>query len=207
MALLSGDRILLSLRGTCFLQRIIMTQWYHVNADFPVPNTLTQDLQAILAAVAPAGPSDLATPYLALLSADYTLNEIRAQRIFPSRSAYEVNTLVGATGTFAGQCTVACDSAAITLHTPIAGRNQVSVKKVGPCPDGASAAGMITAPYRVLLQTLAVTMLTDILPGGGLPSLTPIIQHPGGIFFDRLTGLRIGTTSRVMNRRVVGRGE
>lgn len=207
MGLLNNDWVQVSFRGTCFGQQILLVRNYLVSGDFPAINSVQTDLGIIRNDFLAGGALDLQTPYLAALPPQYSLLECRAQRLKATRSAFTSTTLVGVVGTNANPATVSCDSAGITLRTDFAGRNQVSCVKIGPCPDGASAAGMITAAYTALLTAIGAKLITAFVPTGSGSLLVPIIPHPDGITFDILNNLLVQETSRVMNRRVVGRGE
>lgn len=207
MGLLHNDWVQVSARGRCFGQTIILTHHYRCEGDYNAVTTVAADLDDIKTNISLAGANDIMTSYLACLPPQYTLEELRTQRLKATRSAYRVTTFAGVVGTNVNPATVSCDSAAITLRGDLAGRSRVSVKKVGPCPDGASAAGLITAPYTALLQAFASKLITAFLPIGSGSLLIPIVPHPDLINFDVLNNFRVGTTSRVMLRRVVGRGE
>jgi len=209
MALVTGDVIQLSWRGTHFGQRIILTHAFVLTGDAPAGQTIQQDLADMLTFVSAGGAADIQTPYLALLPATYTLNETRAQRLNAPRSAYTSNFPVGAVGTHASAATVACDSAALTLRGPLADRHNTGTKKIGPCPDGASAAGLLTAGYTTLVGALGTAMLMS-----GVPALAWALTTVFPCIYDRVndqvvipTSFRVGATSRIMSRRVVGRGE
>lgn len=202
-----SDTLLVQFIGTCFNQRIMLDLTYRCTVGSPLPTPVL--LNELANDVAPGGPAanDIGTSYLACLPPQYTLNEIRTQVIRPVRSAYVSVGLVATVGTNVNPATVACDSAAITRRTLNAGRNQVSTLKVGPCPDGASAAGVLTNAYQALLSTFgARTLLTQVM-GVSTAQYVPTILTPLGMADGRdLVSFFVQNTSRVMRRRVVGRG-
>jgi len=207
MPVIAGDTMRLSFRGTCFGQRIILDLSYRCTVGAPGVATAAV-LDETLTAVVGGGVNDIKTNYLACLPPQYTMNEVRAQIIKPVRSAFRSNTLVGFVGTNVNPATVACDSAASTRRTALSGRNQVSTLKIGPVPDGASAAGLLTVPYTALLAPLmADTIKTLLLPISTVQWVATILS-PLGISTERdLVNGVIQPQSRVMTRRVVGRGE
>lgn len=209
MGLLNGNVVLVSWRGTAFGQRIILTHTYVLDGNAPAGQTIQQDLADILTGLNVAGNLDATTSYLACLPATYTCNEIRAQRIWPTRTAYESFFPVGMVGTHAGAATVACDSAGLTMRGPLAGRHYRGTKKIGPCPDGASAAGLLTNAYFVLVDTLGEKLMAAGTPvAGWAPSqIKPVLFDRVTFITTDITSRRVGAASRVMNRRVVGRGE
>lgn len=210
MAMLNGDRVQVTFRGTCFGQRILMVRMYQLIGAAPGAQTVRTDLQDINSAVAAAGVQDITTPYLACLPPQYTLQEIRSQRITPIRSAFEGLTIGGggAPGTNINAATVACDSAGIVVRAAEAGRAERGTVKVGPCPDGASVAGQLTAVYQGLLGTLGSKLVTAFAPvGWGGTLLAPILYQRSTNTSRIIQTFLIPTDSRVMRRRVVGRGE
>lgn len=207
MALKNDDIIQITFRGLCFGQRIIMTRPYLVSGDFPVGTTFATDLDSICTAVAAGGVQDIMTPYLACLPAVYSLSEIRAQRVWPTRIAYRSIGFGGAVGTNAGAATVANDSACITLRTAFAGRKQVANMHIGPVPDTVSVAGLITAAYKVTLNVLGPKLVTSFVPVGSGSLLVPVIFHRATHDNDLVQQFILGDQSRVQRRRTVGVGE
>ena len=207
MALLNNDVVQVTFRGTCFNQRILMVLNYLISGDFPAVNSIQTDLGLIRTAVLAGGVNDIETPYLACLPPQFTLQEVRAQRIRATRSAFFTTVLAGAVGTNVNPATVSCDSAGITRRTDLAGRNKVSCLKIGPAPDGASAAGQLTGAYTALLSALGSKTILAFTPPTSGSLVIPIVFHPTTNTFDILNNFFIEHESRVMNRRVVGRGE
>lgn len=207
MAINAGDTLRLTFLGTCFGQRIMLDLSYRctVGNGTATPTLLTE----LINATAPGAPAatEIGTSYLACLPPQYTLNEMRAQVLTPTRSAFTSVGFVGTVGTNVNPATVSADSAAITRRTLLAGRNQLSVLKIGPAPDGASAAGLITAAYTALLSTLGTRTIAGLAMPVSTAQYVPTILGPTGLSTGRdLVGFFIGTESRVMRRRVVGRG-
>lgn len=207
MGLLTNDKVSIAYRGLCFGQRIILTHNYVVLGDFPVVNSVAQDLQLILNGIAAGGVNDIETPYLACLPPQYTLSEVRAQRILPVRSAYVSNGFVGVVGTNAGAATVANDAACVTMRTALAGRKQVANQHIGPVPDNVSVAGLITAAYKLTLTSLGTRLITSFVPPASGSLVAPIILHRPGGTFDIINNFILGDQSRVQRRRTVGVGE
>jgi hypothetical protein len=208
MSIQPGDGIRIQFRGRCFGQRIVMDLSYRTTIGNNAIST-REGLQAINATVGNLGAGSPLQAYLACLPPQYLLDEVRSQVVWPIRSAYEEQGFgPGQTGTHGSPATVACDSAAVTRRTAFSGRNQISTLKVGPCPDGASAAGLITDAYRVLLATFAGSTLVTFIAGATQIRLVPTILGAGGAVGTRdLESQRVGLASRVMHRRVVGIGE
>jgi len=205
MPLEVGDIVLVSWRGLCFGQRIILTHTYRVSVAPDPESTVWQNLDSIIDAVDVGGAADITTNYLALLPAAYGLNEIRAQRVYPIRSAY-FSKAKAEEGGHAGAATVANDAAAVTLRTDYAGRNQIATKHIGPVPDAASASGLIVTAYKTLLTAFATDLL--LTPAFGTTgSLIPIIYHRATNGHSDVVSYRLGDQSRTQRRRTVGVGE
>lgn len=206
MAFPQNSEVMVSMHGSCFGQRIILTQWYRKLSAPSGSGSVTEDLAEIVAALVPLGTADIMTAYLACLPAAYTLLEVRAQGIRPIRTAY-FHEPVSLPGTHIGSASVANDSACVTLRTANSGRNQIANKHIGPVPDSASASGLIVPAYRAKLVLLGATLVTPFVTGNG-DEWVPIIPHGaligGG---DLATNFRVGDQSRVQRRRTVGLGE
>lgn len=207
MGLLNNDIVQLSWRGRVFGQRVMMVRSYLIVGDFPVVTSVADDLDQIKAAVGPAGINDITTPYLACLPAQYALLELRAQRLKAVRSAMRSTTFVATNGTNANAATVPTDSAAITFRTALAGRSQISVVKIGPMADAASVAGFLTAAQLALHGALAGQMLQAFTPPGSGSLVTPVVVGKALTNPSVLNSAVPETTSRVITRRTVGRGE
>jgi hypothetical protein len=111
-------------------------------------------------------------------------------------------------GTNANAATVANDSAAITLRTALSGRNQVGTKHIGPVPDAASANGVLTGAYLMLLDALAQKLIQSATPAGwGDTIISPVVADLKFGSNELVNSYIIGEQSRVQRRRTVGLGE
>lgn len=202
-----SDTVLVQFIGSCFNQRIMLDLTYRCTVGSPLPTPVL--LNELANDVAPGGPAanDIGTSYLACLPPQYNLLEIKTQVLRAVRSAYVSVGTPGTVGTNANPATVACDSAAITRRTLLAGRNQVSTLKVGPCPDGASVAGLLTAAYSGLLSAFAArTLITQVMGVSTAQYVPTILDNTGAASGRDLISFFVQPESRVMRRRVVGRG-
>lgn len=205
MPLEVGDVILVSWRGLCFNQRIILTHTYKV-VTAPDPETsVVHNLSALADALDTGGTQDVTTSYLACLPPQYRLTQVRAQRIYPIRSAYVAKTK-DLPGTHEAPATVANDAAALTLRTDYSGRNQIATKHIGPIPDDVSASGLLIAAYKALLVTLGTKLLVTA-EFAATGSANPGIYHRATNGFDTCWTAIIGDQSRTQRRRTVGVGE
>lgn len=207
MALNDGDIVAVNYFGQCFGQRIILDTTYRVLGNFPIVNSFFQDAALIVTAVDAAGVIDVVTPYLACLPPQYSLDQIRVQRIHPGRTAYYAQSFAGVVGTNVNPATVANDSACITLRTQQSGRDQIANKHIGPAPDAVSAAGLIVAAYRTLLSNLGSKLVVSGVPPTSGSLIAPTIFHKAGGTDDLVQQFILGAQSRVQRRRTVGIGE
>lgn len=207
MAIMANDILYFAFRGSCFGQRIMLTQWYQATGTGNPSTTLVQDFAEWRTAIDSVAVNDLTSQYLALFGSDYELQELRFQRIKPVRSAYTSFVPTTQAGTFDGETGTAANSAAITYRTILAGRDQVSTKKIGPLPEEASVAGLIADTYAELLQTFAANLMSNIALVTAAVELVPGIFHPVANTFTPFASFLLQDTSRTMSRRVVGRGE
>lgn len=205
--LLNGDVVHVAWRGQCFGQRIILDQNYKILGDFPLADSFFQDALKIANLLLPGGAINVLTAYLAALPPQYTIDEIRIQKVSPApRTAYFSVGLGGAPGTHADAATVANDAACITMRTQKAGRNQVANVHIGPVPDAVSAAGLLINAYKVILTALGTKLVTSGVPVGSGSIIAPTILHKAG-GDDLIQQFLIGPQSRVQRRRTVGVGE
>lgn len=206
MPVTAGDTMRLTLLGTCFGQSIFADLSYRCTVGNSGLSTQAV-LDETLAQVVAGGANDVVTRYRACLPPQYTMTELRAQIIKPVRSAFRSSFPVGFVGTNAGAATVACDSAALLRRTALSGRNQISVLKVGPVPDGASAAGLLTVAYTNTLGLWGPDTIKGLLlPVSTVQWVNTILDKNGLASGRDLINFAIRPESRVMRRRVVGRG-
>lgn len=207
MGLLNNDIVQVSWRGRIFGQRVLMVRNYLILGDYNAATTVAQDLDDIKAQLGPAGAFDATTAYLACLPPEYSLLELRTQRLKAVRSAMRSTVFAATVGTNANSATVPSDSGAITFRTALAGPTQVSVVKIGPMPDAASVAGFLTAAQLALHGALATKLLVNFTPAGSGSVVVPIVVGKTLAAPSALTSAVPEVTSRVITRRTVGRGE
>jgi len=201
-----GDLVQLSWRGTCFNQRVLMVRNFRVTGSGGSPQPTGQTLAQIIDAVEPGtGSQPISDAYLACLTANYTLNAIRAQVVRPDRSAF-VERSYNDAGT-GGAGTLSNTMGAITFRTANAGRNQVSTIKVGPLPAAFTIAGDVAAAGRAFLASLADFLQAPFVVNPPAITLSPIIWHAPGLTYDAIINYTVQPQARVMVRRTVGRGE
>jgi len=207
MGLVSGDVVQLSWRGLAMNQQILTVRNFILRGGDANPaNTVYEDLGNVLLTIEPGGAGDMTTAYLDVMPSNYQLYEIRAQRIYPTRSAYLDNPLVAATGTEGTAAIVPNDASVITFRTADSGRNQVSNVHMGPLPSDAAAAGVLTGPYIAKLTTLAGKWDTPLAIVGWTGTLKPTIFHKATATDNEIIDFTVWPQSRVMVRRTLNRG-
>jgi len=204
-----NDILLVTIGGQCFNQRILFTQTYRVET---APSTPTSGLNYAAAAIAKlrlTGTHDLVGPYLNCMCEDYTANFIRAQIIKPVRSRFSQLNFTAPGGS--GTAITSNLAATVTLNTLLSGRDQTATKHVGPIATEDSVAGLVTNSLLSNLDLLGDTLIAAVTAVVTGSDLVPCIWHstiPGPtIFSTDVNSYTLGTTTRVMRRRTVGRGE
>lgn len=209
MAQFSTDsKLLVSFYGRCFGQRIILTHHYDLNLiGGPIEVIYNDAMEQVIDQVESAGGSDIVTALRDCLPAQWRLEEIRAQVIWPLRYVI-VSRAYDLPGVNAAAATVANDSAALTFRTERAGRRFVGTKHLGPVPDGASAAGLLTANYITTVNALGTVMMNPVVTTDGPLDWRPCIYNRDQpIGSPRIESFIVGRQSRVQRRRTVGLGE
>jgi len=206
MPIADDSVIQVTFRGSYAGQRIMMVRHYTNFGVFPA-GTIQANLQEVIDDVAAAGTLNIETSYRAALPPEYQLEEIRAQLIKPTRSAYTLQALAAAPGTWATSALTGNRSAVITLRTPDAGRDQVSNMHIGPSPDDSSVDGVLTVAYDTALSALASKLVTTFTMANGVVVLAPIIYHRAAGTKSVVNGFHINPYARVERRRTVGLGE
>jgi len=196
-----GSELLVSIDGTWSDQQILFTQSYVITQNDSV-NTIVSDLNRIGSFFAFGGAGSLINAYLACMGANYSTEFIRTQVIRQDRSVY-VDTPIVLPGTFGGIAQTGNLQFPITLHTDNGGRNQVSVKKIGPAPVGSYQAGepdpvFLAGPLSVLGTELKSPQQTV----GTVTIMLPIVAHPD-FDGDLITGVRLPNRVGTMRRRTL----
>jgi len=205
MAVAIGQLIKVNWFGRCFGQRIILTTGYE-KTEVLGALTTEEEMNGVIDDLIVGGAVDLLTDYMACLPASYSLEEVRAQVVKLTRET-AVQRVIVTPGTHASPATVANDSACITLKGEFAGARFRSNKHIGPIPDAASAAGLLTAAFITKLNALGAALISNVVLGGG-QKYVPAVWGPEVVpTAHRLTQWSTGLQSRVQRRRTVGLGE
>jgi len=203
-----GDIYLVTFNGTIHGQRTILTHHYALTT-LGLAATDTAVREAILDAVKDGGPFEIEDKLGACLSSDWSCQSIWCQKVFPTRlrrgeeAGIEVGDLPPVEIT---QLT-----AAVTLVTDKAGRDQQSTKKIGPIPTTVDyvSNGILTPAMVTLLDAVGAAMSANLSILDDTIIMKPCIFHgppPFDPIYDVLTDWRVGREARILGRRGVGKG-
>lgn len=202
-----GDVFLVTLNGLYLSQRIMLTHHYVVTAADGVSDE-ADFADAILGLIKSEGDVDIETAWAECLPSGFSVTQLWAQKIRLGRyrrreiAGEEVGTLTASEVT-----TVA---ASLTLQTAASGRNQQSVKKIGPLPTTVDYVnnGVLTNTMIAALSLLGNALSDELTLPFSAGILKPCIYHGEAPFPapDIITAFVIPETARSNGRRVVGRG-
>jgi hypothetical protein len=184
--------------------RIMLTHWYRcaVQGTSASIDTNLDDLKAWFADNTTADRP--AMRYRDCLPNNCFMDYVDVQAVNPVRYAFERAT-IGVAGAHATPALSDNLSVPLVLKTAFGGRAQLSIKHIGPLPNGTFNDGKVTGAYVGKLSALGdalVATQTDATMGTWLP----VIVHPGWTY-DFLTGHQSTLDVTTMSRRTVRRGE
>lgn len=209
MAITVGDILLVSFRGTIFSQRVILTQTYKViSGDSGSATEYDFSTDAANSFLPGEANDPLTLAYLDCLATDYTLNEIRVQRIYVVRDVYGA-VYEALAGTGLGTCVEGISATPITLVSDAAGRSEIAVKHIGPVPTAGMSAGAPTVSQRDKLAVLGDEITADrTFPSPAGPVVcTPCIWHRAIAQSSLVVGYRISDRVGTVRRRILRLGE
>jgi len=208
MALATGDVIQVSLRGTLYGQRILNILHYVIT----VPHTgsdIDQLKDIATSIAADTGSQQIAATLLALVTADYKLDDVRAQRVYPTRSVYQ-QTANGNVGTDVGNARSVNSALSITKQGDRAGRKGIGRIQIA----GISSNDMVSGLWDVtglagqlgdFINCVKASYTTAATP----ITMAPVIFNPTGPvdFYSPILAWTVQEEIRTMHRRTVRLGE
>jgi len=202
-----SDIIQVTYRSTWAAQRILMVRHFVVNTTTSTASVLA-DLSDIAEIAADSSPGTIFNTLQAALPSNVQIDTVRAQRIYPNRTAF-VDQVVDLPGGNANDADAGNVAAVITLRTELGGRDQISNVHVGPVPGNVFTEGFINPTYLTTLDALKTALLSGLLTDApGNIGLKPVVFHSKKVppTWDQLLTGTVQQTLRTMSRRTVGRG-
>lgn len=202
----AGNVIEYRLQGRLFGQITLNTFHYYVQFDSSLP-TYSQSIQAAANGFS-TGTNNPTLALLAAQTAEFTLDGIWAQRIYPTRDRAFFSSL-SLPGVNTGTCAAPNQAATIEKWSWEGGRHGIGSLHIPGVPVEQQLLGLWTNTYRTILETVATRMKANYAP----PTDTPCIQLP--VILNRankpnskeLQGTTVQGTVRVMRRRTIGVGK
>lgn len=208
MALATNDVIQVSFRGTLYGQRILNILHYAV-VSAPSGSTIDQ-LEGLANSMANnTGSVQPVAKLLAVLSTDFTLDDVRTQVVYPTRTLY-TQIASGATGAVEMTAGTANMAVSILKRGVDGGRKGVGRMQIAGVPQGQAALGKwdfsgVLTDWADLRAALAASF-TSASP---VVTMTPVIYNPtgAGLKFQAIWSWTQEDTVRTMHRRTVRLGE
>lgn len=193
--------------GTVNGQRTLTVLHYRVTTVSPDPSILGEQ-ETFIAEVGPLGNFNIVAPYIACCGNNFTLNNVTAQFVSPTRTRRSSATF-NTPGQVAEAVTAQNVSAVITKRTDLGGRKQIGGVHLPAVPPSRYVGGMLTAAHLTAMATLRAALLATVSPPIAGGSYKPCLWHkklPAQPASDLVTQLVSQETLRIMRRRTVGLG-
>lgn len=202
----------LSFRGEFALQRIIHVRTFQLGAG-GTGTGLPQEFQtAFLGTVLSGAGNTILEDYLGCLSSGYTLREVRAQIVWPTRYAYSYEVPAGPPVGLRGATGQALLDACLEGSTALAGRSEVACYKIGPIAAADSANGLIVNDLLALLSTYSDSFVGPLSvatpsPATWIPGIFHRKAVPPADEFTAFVQAEAYAETRAKTTRTVRRGE
>jgi len=205
MAVAVNDIFQVTLRGDLLSQEILSVLHYRVNilGTASTEATFLADLADTLNASGAGCP--LVDKYIAAAGNNYTLQAVRAQRVYPARTVY-VEAVSGTPGGQAGACLTANNAASIFKRTNTPGRMGVGRLQYGLVPGLKYTGGTIenvykTGPLLDVASAVIFTFVTTLFT----TEMRPCLYNPNAVGpkFSDLFVTGVEDTARTMHRRTL----
>jgi hypothetical protein len=203
-----NDIVAVSFRGTLFSQRILNI--FHYVVSVAGTGTVVEQLQAFANGfIVDALGCNFQTDFLACLAPSYVLDEVRTQRVYPTRSIYTTAT-ADVPGTYATDTEVANIAASILKRTETPGRMGIGRVQLAGIPTAVYENGGLTNAYaNGQLSNLATDMLFSLTEPARTVTYVPCLYNPSstGEKFSVLSAATPQLSLRTMHRRTLRVGE
>ena len=211
MPLALNDIIQVSVRGLLFGQRILTVLHYRVSTAAGVTSAEAQLGEFSEDFANNLGGVTVLFDMRAAVGGQYVFKEVRAQRVYPTRTVYR-STLIDVTGTHVDDATTANIAASITKQTARPGRMGVGRIQLAGIPQTMIVAGALNPDYMAgELTTLGEAIVDDAYtsPTEGWVA-TPCLFNPafdGAQKWADLLTFTVNDSLRTMHRRTLRLGE
>lgn len=210
MSLALNDIVAVSFRGTLFGQRIINTLHYAVAV---AATGTTEDNLKLITTDIQAGTGSIAglkAHFLDCIAIQYTLDVIRAQRVYPARTVFQ-ETVSGDVGQYSpSDCKNPNVSISVWKRSLTPGRMGVGRLQLAGLGYDAFLDGEVDpGTVGTFINTFAADVKTNYTTSAPVITLTPVLYNPTGAFpkFSIITSTGFETTARTMHRRTLRVGE
>lgn len=206
MSLQVGDILLMNCVGQLLDQTIINTSHYVCNTAGPSGPTDEQVLHLANVVGNGLGGNVFKDKLLAAVTPEYTLQQVTAQRIWPTRT-YMQTYEVGAPGTMApGVCTSANYAVSITRRSDSATRDGQGRWQLAGAPASRMNAGLWNLLYREGEVLDFANQLKTNVNGTTFPiTWVPCLYTPGNLpsRYRIIVAVNVHDTIRTMHRRTL----
>jgi hypothetical protein len=208
MALALNDITQVTIRSKLFDQRILNVLHYVVNVA-ATGSTEDQLFDLADCVALNKGGSTFMTSFLAAVCPELTVESVRAQRVYPTRTIYMEQSL-GSQGLNAGVCSTANVAASIAKRSSTPGRMGVGRIQIAGIPATAMIAGGLDVAYMVgKLDPIGTSIKLNITTPFAPVTHVPVIYNPKGNPNKFSLLVSCDTVDRVstMHRRTLRIGE
>ena len=198
----TGDVVEVAFEGVHDQQRVLNLFHYRIDKSDPAAVTQASFINSLHAKLNATG--GLIPTFLAAVSGDYLLSDVRYQFQYPTRWA-AVTKDVGEVGGGPASLPPA-DSATFTLRAEQAGRRYRRSLHLPALPADWVSEGLIETGFMTNFNDLGAKLIEKINISTGLDA-TPVILHRAAYGSSpQIADFSIVPQVRTMKRRVVGRG-
>lgn len=201
-----GDIVQVSVQGLCLGQMTLATMEYICTASSTSPSYVTA-VQNIADNFRTGPINSWAAAYVAVAPNNWTLVNVRAQVIYPTRGIFRVSAASTPGGYGSGASTTNV-TGVITKRTISGKRWGLGRLHLAPLPNGSFGDGVLTGAYTSLLATLVSYIPQTLVMNSETTALMPILfsintptrQTP-------VISADLQNTVRVLRRRTLGVGK
>lgn len=201
MGIAVNDNIRVTYFGRLFEQRILTVLNLRCSVAPTGTDTFAQ-LTDLAAALSDVTMSPLLN-WIPLVSNDFSFDEVRVQRVLPTRTVYAKHA-IGVTGSAATACTTANVAVSVEKRSNKPGRHGIGRVQMAGVPAAKYANGLLDATYLGQVQAQWHELVFAILPGGTMGSYRWCIAGSAALDPENdIIDTQAEDTVRVMRRRTL----